>query len=346
MQFKKIFLTLGLIAAAAKAVPIPPVEPTVIPAVDVPEVEISENVQGYVDYILSNISYTIKTVLEQELGSEVNAPATIDAVNGVVVDVLSKTNEDITTVVVSALGEDVDEASAAADAANKVAEILNAKVAEAVAANVSDIDSATVSEKIVADVADVVKDYIQKNFDTSKVVADTDDVPSMVLNGANYLIRTNLCKTADDAATCEALANTVMDAITDPLKEIVNENIVTENNAMTVGCSAIPSAMFEKLGNVVTDAITAQIEAENAPKTTYPVLALVANVVEHILCVDRPDAVNQEGKIIINDITDIATHIVNKVNQINNEVSFALDNKIDDKIGMTSSMAIIKQALN
>jgi len=346
MQFKKIFLTLGLIAAVAKAVPIPIEEPAVVPAVDVPKVEISENVQGYVNYILSNISYTIKSLLEQELGSEVNAPATINAVNGVVVDVLSNTNEDITTAVVSVLGEGVDEATAAAETAEKVAEILNAKVAEAVAANVKDVDAATVSEKIVADVANVVKDYIQKNFDTSKVVAATDDVPSMVLNGANYLMKNNLCKTAADAEACEALTNTVMDAITDPLKEIVNDNIITENNSMTVGCSSIPPAMFGKLGNVVTDAISANVAAENAPKATYPVIALVANIVENLLCVDRTDAINEDGKIIINDVTDIGTHIVNKVNQISSEVSYAVDNNIEDRIGMTSSMAVIQQALN
>lgn len=364
MQYKKLLAILGLVAAFAKAIPIPqestdvigaepveiePVVPAVVPAVGAqPEVEISENVQGFVNYILSNISYTIKTLLEKELGSEINDPATSGIINNVIVDVLSKTNEDITTAIVSVLGDDTKE-TAAAEAASKVAEILSTVVTEALTANVKEVDAATVSQSIVAAITEVVEKYIQSNFETSKIIVPSEDVAAMVINGADYLVRENLCKTVgvENAAVCATLTNTIMDVINEPLKEIINNNISNvENDAMTVGCSAIPAEMFKTLGSKVTEAITEKLDAEKAPKATYPVLALVANVVENILCVDRADVANDQGKVIINNVKDIGTSIINKVNQINNEVNFAIENAVNDKVGVTSSMAVIKNALN
>jgi len=349
-------------------VDIPVFEPEVAEPVDIgtdANSVISNNVDNFVNVILGNISFAIKNVLEEELGVEQNDDNANPIINDVIVNVLSQTGDEITNAVNSVLGNGVDDETevAAEETANKVAEVLKDKVAAAIA-SVENVDAESATQKILEKVTEIVKDYIHKNIEVSKIVveetltnessediavANINDIATMVTNSVGHIIKSNLCINLDDGLTtiCENLANSIVEAISPALNEIVaNQISTTEEKALAIGCALIPPEIFAgKLVEIVNEVIANQLQTENPAKTGIPVLALVVNLVENILCVDRTSDVNDEGHVVLRDVSTIANHIIEKVNYINEDIAANIDNVLEDQVGIASGIVLIQATL-
>jgi len=321
---------------------------------------VSENIGNITNDILGSVSFNIKSALEEELGTEANDEATNGLINNVIVDVLSKTSDDIKEAVGKILENDMNSGDnfqgIAADAASKVAEVLGHNVLTSIASNINfNLDFENISKNVLSSTTENVQKFIEKNLEASKAVVDSNitndstltndssedvtvsnatDIATMVTNGVSYLIKSTLCEAlgAEAKDSCENVANSVIVSVAGVLNDIVKNSINSASgNGLNIACSAIPAEVFQQLTGVVTEAVSSQIgkdqENGNISNIANSVLTLIINSVEKLLCDGRTDSTEENGSVIIKDITGLATHIINKVNNINDDVVSTLNNE-------------------
>ncbi|ORX43428.1 hypothetical protein BCR36DRAFT_586706 [Piromyces finnis] len=324
---------------------------------------VAENIGNITNDVLGSVSYSVKTALEEELGTETNDSATNNIVNDVVIDLLTKTSEEIKTAVGSILENDIENTdfqTIASDAAEKVAEILGHNVVTSIASNLDiNIDYENIAKNVLSSTTESVQDFIKKSLDTSKAVVDqtmtnessddlaisnANDIATMVTNGVSYLIKSTLCESVDNelGEVCENLTNDIIISAAGILNEIISSNIkAAYGNGLTVSCSAIPSEVFEKLTGVIVNSIGTQIgssDADNISKIANSILTVIINSIEDLLCANRADA-SENGSVLLKDITGIATHIINKVNNINDDVVSTLNDEKEQSNVISGSIA-------
>ena len=327
---------------------------------------VAENIGNITNDIIGGVSYAIKTALEQELGTDTNDSATNGIVNDVVVDLLNKTVDEIKTAVNGILENDIENTdfqTIAAEAAGKVGEALGNNVVTSLASNINiNLDYENVAKNVINTTVGNVEEFVKKNLETSKAVVDqtlnnetsddmtisnSNDIATMTTNGVSYLLKSTFCESlSEQAEVCDNIVNNIIVGSAGVLNEIVSSNIkAAPENGLIISCSAIPGDVFEKLTAVVVEAISSQlgdvstIDADNISKIANNVLTLIINSIEDLLCANRTDA-DEEGSILLKDINGLATHIINKVNSINdNVVSTLNDEKEDDGTTIAGTIA-------
>jgi len=322
---------------------------------------VADNIGNITNEIIGIISYAIKSSLENELGTEANDESTNGFINNVVVDLFNKHADEIKSAIGEILNNDInngDYESIASEAANKVADILSVDILDAIASNLNfNLDFEKISDNVLNGTTENVKEFIMKSLETSDAVVDdtltnetsddiaisnANDIATMVTNGVSYIIKNNLCESLGEqlGGVCENLANTIIVSIAGILNNIVTSSIDSASgNGLTIACSIIPSDVFKELTGVVTEAITGQFEkngnvdTENINKIANNILTIIINAIEDLLCADRQE--NDFGSVIIKDIGGLASHIINRVNSINDEVTSTLndENTSENAIG-------------
>ncbi|OUM64934.1 hypothetical protein PIROE2DRAFT_69161 [Piromyces sp. E2] len=327
---------------------------------------VADNIGNITNDILGGVSYSIKTALEKELGTETNDSATNGLVNDVVVDLLNQSSDEIKNAVGSILENDIENAdfqAIASEAAGKVAEVLGNKVVTAIASNIDiNLDYENVAKNVITNTVESVEGFVKKNLETSKAVVDqtltnessddlaisnANDIATMVTNGVSYLLKSTLCESleSDKYEKCDNLVNTLIVNAAGILNEIITSNVkaATTGNGLQVACSAIPGNVFEKLTGTVVGAISSQIgndsaEAEGVSKIANNILTVIINSIEDLLCANRTDA-DEAGSVILKDITGLATHIINKVNSINDNVVSTINEEKEEDNSISGSIA-------
>jgi len=313
---------------------------------------VSDNIGNITNDVLSNVSFAIKSSLEEELGTEANDEATNGLINNVIVDILEKTSDDIKTTVGEILNNDMNKGQfeqIANEAATKVADVLGNNVLTSIASNINfNLDFEKIAKNVLSSTTENVQNFIQKSLNTSKAVVDKTmtnensdditisnaaDIATMVTNGVSYLLKSTLCESLGDGAenVCENLANSIIVSVAGKLNDIIKSSISanTSGSGLTVACSAIPGEVFKQLTDVVANAITSQLgnsensDPENISKISNNVLTVIINSVNNLLCTGRTDG-EESGSVLIKDITGLATHIINKVNYMNEDVTSSL----------------------
>ena len=311
---------------------------------------VADNIGNITNDILGTVSFAIKTALEKELGSESNEASTNGAVNDVIVDLLNKTSDSIKSTVDNILETDIgntDLKSIATDTADKIGEILGQDMVGSIFENINDkLDikgklDAVDAKKILGNTVKSVEDFLNKNLETTKAVVEktsddviesisnANDIASVVTNGVSYLIKSTLCESLenDDKEICNNLSESVIENSATIINEIISSNInLVSGEGLTVACALIPSDVFEKLTSVVVNAITDKIDGEKVSTITNKILTIIINSIEDLLCANKIDAV-KAGSVLLKDVSSIATHIINKVNNINTGVVSSLNDK-------------------
>jgi hypothetical protein len=327
---------------------------------------VADNIGNITNDVLGSVSFAVKSALEEELGTETNDSATNGLVNDVVVDLLTKTSEEIKSAVGSILESDIENTdfqTIASEAAGKVAEVLGNNVVTSIASNINiNLDYENIAKNVLSNTAESVENFIKKSLDTSKAVVDqtltnessddlaisnANDIATMVTNGVSYLIKSTLCESlgSEFAETCDNITNSIIVSAAGILNEIISSNIkAATGNGLTVACALIPAEVFEKLTGVIVNAISTQIgnisttDADNVSKIANTILTVIINSIENLLCANRTDA-NEEGSVLLKDITGLATHIINKVNSINDDVVLTLNEEKEQDNTISGSIA-------
>jgi len=257
--------------------------------------------------------------------------------------------------------ENTDSQTIAAETAGKIAAVLGDNVVTSIAENINiNLDYENVANNVISNTVGNVEDFVKKSIDTSKAVVEetltnessndiaisnANDIATMTTNGVSYLIKSTLCEGSENAETCENIANSIIVNSAGILNEIVSSNIkaAEEGNGLNIACSTIPGDVFEKLTAVVVDAVSAQLgesaDGDSVGKIVNNILTLIINSIEDLLCANRTDA-SEEGSVILKDITGLATHIINKVNNINDNVVETLnEEKEEDNTTISGTIA-------
>jgi len=328
---------------------------------------VSENIGNITNDILGSVSFAIKSALEEELGTESNDIATNGLINNVIVDILNKTSDNIKGAVGDILKNDMNNGDnyeqIATNAAEKVADILGHNVITSIASNINfNLDYENISKNVLSSTTKNIQKFIQSNLETSKAVVDqtltnessedmtisnANDIATMVTNGVSYLIKSTLCESLGDDTSdvCDNISNSVIVSVAGVLNDIIKNSVNSANgNGLTIACAAIPSEVFQKLTDPVTNAISSQLntnnEAESVSKMANNVLTLIINSVENLLCADRAkNNEDESGSIIIKDINGLATHIINKINNMNDDVVSTLRNEKEENQNVSGDIA-------
>ncbi|ORX76913.1 hypothetical protein BCR32DRAFT_283678 [Anaeromyces robustus] len=311
------------------------------------EIELSSQDINDMSYeILDNVSDSLQNAFSEELNSDPSIN-TNEIINKTINDIVNKNSEKITKVIRKFFKDNIKFGNLeklANEATSKIATVLDEKIIPSITSKIKiDENFENFTKNILDNAGKNIHNFIQNTLVKTKEFTDhlnidsTSDISTILTNGIGYLIKKTLCKSLGNeiSGICENISTTIIVNISEILNGIIRTSINTiSGNSIYIACNSIHTNILNDLSHIIVNTITQQInitthhDTEQAQKIANNIIDIINNTVENLLC---GKAKYTDINIINKDPKDIATDLIDKFNDIGQEVIINLMNDNDNE---------------